>query len=157
MLALRERCAGGAVLKLVCVGVSAVAVDRCGRRPLLLAGALGTTAGLALGCYACFVNSATLVMCGLSLFIGAYGCSLAPIFYTLLSELFCAATRPLAAGIATALTFAAGAAADSCFLSMRDAIGYRGSFGVYATVCAVRAHARRAVWTRRRPRLTFRW
>ena len=45
-----------------------------------------------------------------------YGLTLAPTFYTLLSELFSPAARPLAAGIATSVTFASGALLDLNFL-----------------------------------------
>ena len=152
-------CSFAAVLKLTCVALSALSVDRCGRRPLLLIGAAVSTCGLALGSYASLPPptapapaavtpvgvpqaaslsaGAPLVVVSLYLFVGAYALSLAPIFYTLLSELFSPAARPLAAGVATAITFAAGGAADTSFLTMRDAWGYPGVFAAYALVCAL--------------------
>ena len=129
-------CSLAAVLKLMCVGGATIAVDRCGRRPLLLVGALLTTVGLVLGGHSCALGSAPMVVASLYLFVGAYAMSLAPIFYCLLSELFSSRTRPLAAGLCTAVTFAAGAAADMSFLTMRDALRYQGVFYAYAVVCA---------------------
>ena len=126
------------LLKMLCVFLSVLMVDRCGRRPLLLLGALLTSASLGLAAYASIpgATSRVTVILGLLGFVGAYAISLAPIFYTLVAELFAPATRPLAAGMATATTFAAGAACDHTYLSMRDAIGYHGVFIVYAGVCA---------------------
>lgn len=134
-----------AVIKLACVSLSALTVDRCGRRPLLLGGSLLMVASLAMGACACAAATSApppayatpLVLASLLLFIGAYALSLAPLFFTLLSELFSPRTRPLAAGVATALTFASGGAADLSFLSMVDAVGYPGVFGLYAAVSAV--------------------
>ena len=47
-----------------------------------------------------------------------YAGSLAPVFYILLVELFSEGVRPLAAGVATGVTFATGALTDSIFLSL---------------------------------------
>lgn len=126
-----------AAVKLVCVLLSSILVDRCGRRPLLLTGAALMTAGLLLSARACGASTSTLwLVAGLLLYVGSYALSLAPIFFTLLSELFSPASRPLAAGIATAVTFASGGAMDACFLSLRDAIGYEGVFSTFAAVSA---------------------
>ena len=126
-----------ACIKLACVVVSALVVDRCGRRPLLLGGAAATAATLALGAYTCSSASPSTALLLLSLlsFIAAYALSLAPIFFTLLSELFTPTTRPLAAGLATAITFASGGACDMTFLSLRGAVGYPGIFSIYMGVC----------------------
>ena len=128
-------CSLAAVLKLMCVGGATIAVDRCGRRP--------PTRGCA--AHDCRPRPRRpLVRFGLGTngrgeplsFVGAYAMSLAPIFYCLLSKLFSSRTRPLAAGLCTAVTFAAGAAADMSFLTMRDALRYQGVFYAYAVVCA---------------------
>lgn len=89
--------------------------------------------------YASLVSSthSTWLKVALIPWTGAYALSLAPIFYTLISELFSPASRPLAAGVATAVTFAAGSAMDMCFLSLRDALTYRGVFIVFAVVCII--------------------
>ena len=133
-----------ACVKLGCVTVSLVLVDRIGRRPLLLVGGLCTCVSLAVGAYACTIKPSPptpIVVASLVTFVGAYALSLAPIFFTLLGEIFSPRVRPLAASLATATTFAAGGVADMTFLSLRDAVGYGGLFGLYSAVCLLGALA----------------
>ena len=112
-------------------------IDAVGRRPLLLAGALGSAAALGALATAISAGSLAATIAALAAFMLVYAVSLAPIFFVLLSELFSDDAKPLAAGLATALTFAAGAVVDSFFLSLVDAIGHSGALGLLAAVCLV--------------------
>lgn len=130
-----------ALLKLTCLLLSRVCiVDRIGRRPILLAGAAATATATAFAAYvsAMAKPNAPLVLAPLLLlFLASHALSLAPIFLTLVAELFTPRARPLAVALATAATFASGAIADASFLSIRHALGYPGLLGTYSAVCAV--------------------
>ena len=126
-----------AAAKLLAVAVALRLIDAVGRRPLLLAGALGSAAALGALATAISAGSLAATIAALAAFMLVYAVSLAPIFFVLLSELFSDDAKPLAAGLATALTFAAGAVVDSFFLSLVDAIGHSGALGLLAAVCLV--------------------
>ena len=61
--------------------------------------------------------------------------SLAPTFFVLLSELFSDVAKPLAAGLATSLTFGAGALVDSTFLTLRAELHDQATCGLLGAVC----------------------
>ena len=181
-------------------------LDRLGRRPLLLGGAVATAASLGLLGYAFWVESDGLTLLALLLFVASYGLSraptlrcrrgvtplalgptdahvrgligrgwpkpgaalgpslppragaawssiwpmcerppppcrlpmhdsLAPTFFVLLSELFSDVAKPLAAGLATSLTFGAGALVDSIFLTLRAELYDQATCGLLGAVC----------------------
>jgi len=123
-------------VKLVAVLIAMLAVDRVGRRTLLLFGSAFTAAALALSAAAVSAGSAPLAVAAIGLTVVFYAGSLAPVFYILLAELFSEGVRPLAAAVATGVTFATGAVADSVFLSLCGAVGYDGTLAVFAATCA---------------------
>lgn len=114
-------------------------VDRIGRRPLLIAGALLTAASL-LGTAAALQAeppSPMLLLLSLMSFVLFYALSLAPIFFVLLAELFSTSAKPVAAGALTALTFLGGAITDTTFDSLLLVCGDWGTFGMLAAVCVL--------------------
>jgi MFS family permease len=121
--------------KLLGVIASLLLAGRCGRRMLVLAGALLTAGCLALAAGACAYGSLAGVLVGLFGFVLSYGLTLAPTLHLLLAELFSPTARPLGACLATALSFSAGAVVDLSLLSLVDALGWSIVLGLLGCVC----------------------
>ncbi|KAG2454234.1 hypothetical protein HYH02_001268 [Chlamydomonas schloesseri] len=140
---------GGAMLYTGLVGVAKLAgvcaamllVDRCGRRPLLIGGALACGAAL-VGMTAAAAGAGggdpqsrrlllELCMCG---FAFCFSISWAGLFWVVVSELFSMAAKSAAMSAATALLFLTGAVTDLVFLSLEDALGAH-VFLLFAGVC----------------------
>ena len=121
--------------KLLGVLASLLLTGRCGRRMLLLAGALLTAGCFALAAGACAYGSLAGVLVGLFGCVLSYGLTLAPTLHLLLAELFSPTARPLGACLATALTFSAGAVVDLSLLSLVDALGWSIVLGLLGCVC----------------------
>jgi len=124
-------------VNLVFTFVAIAAVDRAGRRVLMLAGAAGLTAiYLLLG--ACFmaksqgVHMVTLVVSA----IGCYGFSLAPVTWVLISEIFPNRIRGAAMSVAVAALWIACFILTFTFPSLYSKLGAAGTFWGYAGVCA---------------------
>lgn len=76
-------------VNLVCTFVAIYAVDRWGRKPLLLMGVTGMTLGLLLLSYTLITGAIGVVsLLAILTFIGAFALSMGPVVWVLLSEIF---------------------------------------------------------------------
>jgi len=86
--------------------IAIASVDRWGRRPLMLIGALGMGVSLvAMGLMAQFLSdpaaASNLMLACIILYIGCFGLSVGPVVWVILSEIFPTAVRGRALGLAT--------------------------------------------------------
>jgi SP family arabinose:H+ symporter-like MFS transporter len=125
-----------------CTITALVVVDRLGRRPLLLLGTLGMTAGMAavgvlFHCHA----PGMAVIFAMALVMGAYMVSVAPLTWLIMSEIFPNRLRGKAMGVASVCVWTASSLATFCFPPMVDY--FKTNFGtpamafwIYAVVSA---------------------
>ena len=131
--------------KLAGVAVSMFAVDRVGRRPLLVVGSFGSGVAMVFLSVAYAARSAALVVAAMCAFMFAFSASWAGVFWVIVSELFTMRWKAPAMSAATALLFATGACVDFVFLSAAETLG-AGAFALIALVClAAGVYAARAV------------
>ena len=129
--------------------VAIASVDRWGRRPLMLLGTAGMGISLvAMGAMAQFMEdrSATSgwMLVSIVLYIAAFGLSVGPVVWVILSEIFPTAVRGRALGLATFFLWAADYAVTQTFPIM-DAKGswfvrvlnHAFPFYLYAAFCVV--------------------
>ncbi|MDR2563661.1 MAG: sugar porter family MFS transporter [Prevotellaceae bacterium] len=117
--------------------VGMYAVDRLGRRRLLMAGACGL-AGIysALGaCYYMEVSGLAVLVLVVSA-IACYAMTLAPVTWVVISEIFPTRVRGLAMATATFALWAACFALTYTFPILNDALGSYGTFWLYGLICA---------------------
>jgi MFS family permease len=129
--------ASNSLLASVVIGVANVAaavvslrlVDRCGRRPLLLASAAGAGVALALLGLTLEMSlsgaASWLPLAFLLVYTTSFGIGLGPIFWVLI------------AGVATAVNWFSGFVVGLIFVPLSAAIGTGPTFWVFAAVCAV--------------------
>jgi MFS family permease len=141
-----------AIINGACVVFTLVAiatVDRWGRRPLMLLGAVGMGASLlGMGAMAQLMTdrsaSSGWMLCAIVLYIAAFGLSVGPVVWVILSEIFPTAVRGRALGLAAFFLWAADYGVTQSF-PMMDAQGswlvrkmdHAFPFYVYAAFCAV--------------------
>ena len=130
------------VVNLLFVFVALVAVDRLGRRPLMLFGALGLALiYVAIG-YGYHVKGAggvvpPAVFLGLVLAaIATYSMSLAPVTWVLIAEIFPNRIRGTAMSIAVGCLWVAWFALTYTFPILKTVLGVSVTFWVYAAICA---------------------
>jgi sugar porter (SP) family MFS transporter len=113
------------------------AVDRRGRRPLMLMGAGGLASiYIALGvCYAKGVQGLPMLLLVLAA-IGCYAMSLAPVTWVIISEIFPNRIRSVAMSIAVAALWIACFILTYTFPLLNAMLGAAGTFGLYAAICA---------------------
>ena len=129
--------------------VAIASVDRWGRRPLMLLGAVGMGASLlAMGAMAQFMTdrsaSSGWMLLSIVLYIAAFGLSVGPVVWVILSEIFPTAVRGRALGLAAFFLWAADYGVTQTFPIM-DAKGswfvremnHAFPFYAYAAFCAV--------------------
>ncbi len=123
-------------MNLVFTFVALGAVDRRGRRPLMLVGA----GGLALiyaalgGCYATGVQGLPMLLLVLAA-IGCYAMSLAPVTWVIISEIFPNRIRGAAMSAAVASLWTACFILTYTFPILNARLGPAGTFWLYAAVC----------------------
>ena len=104
-----------------CTVVALVAVDRLGRKPLLLLGTLGMTVGMAiLGVLFHWHATGMYVVLTMVLVMGAYLVSLAPLTWLIMSEIFPNRLRGKAMGVASVCVWTASSLTTFCFPPMVD-------------------------------------
>lgn len=116
--------------------VAIFAVDRIGRRLLLMIGAGGLSLIYILMGTAYFFNvtgAALLVIVVLA--IACYAMSLGPVMWVVISEIFPNAVRGAAMAIATFFLWAASFILTYTFPLLNNALGAAGTFWIYAAIC----------------------
>lgn len=116
--------------------VGIYAVDKIGRKPLLLLGAsmLFVIYILMGGCYFFDVKGWTpLILVVLA--IGSYAMTLAPVMWVVISEIFPNAIRGTAMSIAVLTLWIACSTLTQTFPMMNKALGISGTFWVYSGIC----------------------
>lgn len=121
------------------------AVDRLGRKPLMIFGYVGLAVlYVALGaCYWAKAGGAAVppaIFLGLVLAaIGVYAMSLAPVTWVLIAEIFPTRIRGRAVSVAVGCLWLACFALTYSFPILNARLGAAATFGIYAAVCAVAA------------------
>lgn len=127
--------------------VAVAYVDRFGRRPLLLTGLVGMglsllTVGFAflqLDREATVAGSPTtagiITLVALVVFIASFACSLGPVVWTVVNEIFPTRIRGRGVAIATAANWGAAWLVSQFFLTLVDGIGNAATFWLFASFC----------------------
>ena len=105
----------------LCTVAALALVDRLGRRPLLLFGTLGMTAGMAaVGVLFHLQAPGMYVIFAMAIVMGAYMVSVAPLTWLIMSEIFPNRLRGKAMGVASVCVWTASSLATFCFPPMVD-------------------------------------
>ncbi|MBO2012938.1 sugar porter family MFS transporter [Hymenobacter negativus] len=127
---------GIGVVNLVFTLVAMFLVDRLGRRPLLLFGALGLTVSYLALAFLLQTHAAPGLVSGVVLAaIGTYGLSLAPVTWVVISEIFPTRIRGVASSVATVALWGAYFVLVFTFPILAQAIGTYGPFYLYSGIC----------------------
>ncbi|GGF06083.1 sugar porter family MFS transporter [Hymenobacter cavernae] len=127
---------GIGVVNLAFTLVAMVLVDRLGRRPLLLFGALGLAVLYLVLAFLLQTHAALgLVSAVVLAAIGTYGLSLAPVTWVVISEIFPTRIRGVASSVATVALWGAYFVLVFTFPILAQAIGTYGPFYLYAGIC----------------------
>jgi Sugar (and other) transporter len=90
------------------VWLSILLVDLVGRRPLLIWGSVGCAAGMLVVAIGVRLLTSWLVLLGMGLYMFAFSCSHAGIFWVVVSEIFSMSAKSAAVSGATATLFLVG-------------------------------------------------
>ncbi|GMI94236.1 hypothetical protein like AT5G17010 [Hibiscus trionum] len=124
------------LLKLIMTGVAVVAVDRLGRRPLLLGGVSGMAISLfLLGSYYLFLDDlAAIAVVALLLYVGCYQLSFGPIGWLMISEVFPLRLRGRGLSVAVLVNFGANALVTFAFSPLKAWLGAGIVFYVFGVI-----------------------
>ncbi|CAN1269120.1 D-xylose-proton symporter-like 2, partial [Linum perenne] len=124
------------LLKLIMTGVAVLAVDKFGRRPLLLGGVTGITISLfLLGSYYIFLNNAPLLaVAALLVYVGCYQLSFGPIGWLMISEIFPLRLRGRGLSVAVLVNFGANALVTFAFSPLEALLGAGTLFCVFGVI-----------------------
>ncbi|KAL4302565.1 hypothetical protein GQ457_10G014930 [Hibiscus cannabinus] len=127
------------LLKLIMTGVAVVAVDRLGRRPLLLGGVSGIVISLfLLGSYYLFLDDlAAIAVLALLLYVGCYQLSFGPIGWLMISEIFPLRLRGQGISVAVLVNFGANALVTFAFSPLEAWLGAGILFYVFGVIAIV--------------------
>lgn len=133
---------GIGVVNVVATIIAMVLIDRLGRRPLLIGGLVPMALSLIVLAVALMGAQGTewsniLAVTCLGLFVLAFGVSLGPLPYVLMSELFPLALRGAGMGIASATAWGVNVLVSLSFPIMVEGMGISLVFGLYGLVSAV--------------------
>jgi SP family sugar porter-like MFS transporter len=118
--------------------VGMYAVDRLGRRPLLLFGAAGLTCIYAiLGACFYFQITGIVVLCLVVAAIACYAMTLAPIVWVVISEIFPNHIRGMAMAVATFSLWTACFVLTYTFPLLNKGLGSYGTFWLYGFICVL--------------------
>jgi SP family galactose:H+ symporter-like MFS transporter len=125
------------VVNVVATVVASLIIDKFGRRPLLLWGAVIMTVSLvALGTI--FVigpnKAGYFILLVLCLYIAAFELSFGPIFGLMSAEIFLTRVRAVGSSISTFANWVANLLVSVTFLSLVNGIGQSGTFWLYAAM-----------------------
>ncbi|QNN24093.1 sugar porter family MFS transporter [Planctomycetales bacterium ZRK34] len=132
---------GVGAVNLVFTFMGIALVDRIGRKPLLIGGAVAQAAMLGIVAWA-FVREAGgwWVLAAVLGFVGAFAASLGPVTWVVISEIFPTRTRGRAMSVATFFLWVACYSLSQTFPMLLGSLGAPGTFGLYAglsVICAV--------------------
>lgn len=126
------------VVNLVCTFVAIYAVDKIGRKPLMLFGSIGLAvvyAALGTGYY---LNSTGIYMLFLIvLALACYAMTLAPVVWVIISEIFPNRIRGAAMSIAVMSLWLGCTVLTLTFPYLKNALGAHGTFWLYGVVCVI--------------------
>ncbi|MBO0880200.1 MAG: sugar porter family MFS transporter [Mycobacterium sp.] len=132
---------GLGVVNVVFTIVGMALVDRVGRKPMLLTGAIGMTISLAALAVVLanpgFAGASALSMIFSSLYIVVYALSPGVVAYVVISEIFPLHVRAKATAIATFVIFGTNLVIGLTSLPMLDALGPTTTMAVFTVVCVV--------------------
>lgn len=136
--------ATGAILATLGVGIINVLftilalrlIDRLGRRPLLITGLILMFVSLCTLSVAFYVQKRVPIMAvgSMVLYIAGFAISLGPIMWLIISEVFPLEIRGLAVSVAVALSWVVNLLVALTFLTLIQALGPSGTFGLYAAL-----------------------
>ena len=126
------------IVNLVFTFVAIAAVDRVGRRFLMLAGSAGLAVIYSLIgiCYATHTQGAGVLVLVVAA-IACYGCTLAPVTWVVLSEIFPNRVRGTAMALAVFALWAACFILTYTFPLLNRQFGPAGTFWIYAAICVL--------------------
>jgi len=120
------------------------ALDRTGRRPLLLGGTTGMAAGMivvaltfGIGGSQLHGGAAYIAIAGLLLYTGSFAIGLGPVFWLLISEIYPVKIRGQAMSVATMANWGANFVVTISFLTLLSAIGNAGTFFLFTGLSIV--------------------
>jgi len=118
--------------------VGMYAVDRWGRRPLLLIGAAGLACIYAVmgGCYFFQIKGIAL-LCLVVMAIGCFAMTLGPVVWVVISEIFPNRIRGMAMAVATFSLWAGCFVLTYTFPLLNKGLGSYGTFWVYGAICVL--------------------
>jgi sugar porter (SP) family MFS transporter len=124
-------------VNLACTFIALGAVDRFGRRPLMLFGAaaLAVTYLVLAVCYHQHVQGLPMLLLVLAA-IGSYAMSLAPVTWVVISEIFPNRIRGAAMSVAVSALWLACFLLTFTFPMLNAKLGPAGTFFLYAAICA---------------------
>lgn len=124
------------LFKLIMTTVAVLNVDKLGRRPLLISGAAGLTASLAmLSIYFSLLNGYPyLAVTALLLYVGCYQVSFGPISWLMVSEIFPLRTRGRALSVTTLINFGSNAIVALAFAPLQDLVGETFTFVIFGVI-----------------------
>lgn len=132
---------GIGLVKLSAIVFSSQLLDRLGRRFVILLSLAGLIASLLMISMALAVepsnSTSTVVLVGLTTYMGFYGLGLGPVAWLLPSEIFASCIRAKGVSIATFLNRAVATLMATSFLSIQNTISWPIFFLVLATICSV--------------------
>ena len=126
------------IVNLVFTVVAIAAVDRLGRRFLMLLGSAGLAVIYVLigACYATHTQGAGVLVLVVAA-IACYGCTLAPVTWVVLSEIFPNRVRGAAMALAVFALWAACFILTYTFPLLNRRVGPAGTFWTYAAICVL--------------------
>lgn len=124
------------LLKLLMTGVAVLAVDRLGRRPLLLGGVSGIALSLFLlaSYYTLFKELALVAVIALLLYVSCYQLSFGPIGWLMISEIFPLRMRGRGLSIAVLVNFASNAMVTFAFSPLEAILGTGFLFAAFGVI-----------------------
>ncbi|MGO1120651.1 sugar porter family MFS transporter [Rhodovibrionaceae bacterium A322] len=128
---------GLGVVNVIATVVAILTVDRLGRRPLALYGALAMVLGLVCVVLAQIWDWSGLGLAGLCIYIAAFAMSLGPLPYVMMAELIPSTIRETGLAVASATSWLFNALVAFFFLSGVSVFGLAAVFVFFALVCGL--------------------
>ncbi|MFC9898466.1 sugar porter family MFS transporter [Nocardia sp. NPDC127579] len=126
------------VINLVMTVVSIGAVDRFGRRPLLIMSLLGMMITVTLlGLTFIFASNPKLSLVFMVLYIAAFAGGLGPVFWVLVGEIFPPHLRASGSSAATTVNWLSNFVVSQAFLPLANALGQGQTFLIFGVICLV--------------------